>query len=637
MTSTSGRISDKKAADSPEPSRLLKMASGSISGLLVSVVLQPLDVVRTTMQTEAAKSANRPQVVPTVRSIITEGGVQALWRGSSATVVRLGLGAGLHFLFIDIAKSALQRPMPDGRMGLSPGAAALAGGCARALSAAALCPVTLVKTRLEYGRGEQMYRGPVMAVRQIYTAEGARGLFRGLGPTILTNAPFSGLYYMFYTQLQVAAARDGPPPPSFLDAEAPKATDGSLRPLPSGSRGFRPGFPPCLSPGIPSAGTASPAASQREGGAPRTSSRSSSEKGSRGKRGSGGVPITTAPVPLPACLILRLPTPLLACSLSLSLPPSLPAIRIAHLRSEIAFLRSRSFSELVFGLPFWSLPSLCSTFFASMFVSPSEKWDGRLTIARHLKSGLGFAELVSGRAADCGSGPEGGGTLLAARGAVPRTQRGFGKHLPTPQAASGACAGFPQRRGPEPDSSQLWLRDDRCSRSNDHHAAGGHRAHPLADGADAAEDGDDQGAAAHRLEPGPGGADDWDDPEDRQEGPADGSRVDPLRGARPPAVDRGAAREGQGRSRADRARAGLATAAVPSDGEPRQRKRGRRPLLRRQRNELAQPAAEHSRGSRGRAVPAAVLRHTGQARGKTKRHSASRKAGAPFCRGGPLL
>jgi len=161
------------------------------------------------MQTEAAKSANRPQVVPTVRSIITEGGVQALWRGSSATVVRLGLGAGLHFLFIDIAKSALQRPMPDGRMGLSPGAAALAGGCARALSAAALCPVTLVKTRLEYGRGEQMYRGPVMAVRQIYTAEGARGLFRGLGPTILTNAPFSGLYYMFYTQLQGSLSAEG--------------------------------------------------------------------------------------------------------------------------------------------------------------------------------------------------------------------------------------------------------------------------------------------------------------------------------------------------------------------------------------------------------------------------------------------
>uniref|UniRef100_A0A061R7A1 Solute carrier family 25 member 38 n=1 Tax=Tetraselmis sp. GSL018 TaxID=582737 RepID=A0A061R7A1_9CHLO len=413
MTSTSGRISDKKAADSPEPSRLLKMASGSISGLLVSVVLQPLDVVRTTMQTEAAKSANRPQVVPTVRSIITEGGVQALWRGSSATVVRLGLGAGLHFLFIDIAKSALQRPMPDGRMGLSPGAAALAGGCARALSAAALCPVTLVKTRLEYGRGEQMYRGPVMAVRQIYTAEGARGLFRGLGPTILTNAPFSGLYYMFYTQLQVALPGTAPLRPAFWMRRRQRRRTAASGPsplvlgdsdpvsLPVSVRGSpRPGRLPRP---LPSARAGPPA--HPPGVLPR-----------RDLGGRGAAEASLSPPPPSPCLPASSSVSPHLCSLVLfpfrCLPPSLP-IRIAHLRSEIAFLRSRSFSELVFGLPFWSLPSLCSTFFASMFVSPSEKWDGRLTIARHLKSGLGFAELVSGRAADCGSGPEGGGTLLA--------------------------------------------------------------------------------------------------------------------------------------------------------------------------------------------------------------------------------
>ena len=32
--------------------------------------------------------------------------------------------------------------------------------------------------------------------------ESLSGLFRGLGPTVLTNAPFSALYYMFYKQLQ---------------------------------------------------------------------------------------------------------------------------------------------------------------------------------------------------------------------------------------------------------------------------------------------------------------------------------------------------------------------------------------------------------------------------------------------------
>ena len=28
------------------------------------------------------------------------------------------------------------------------------------------------------------------------------GLFRGLGPTVITNAPYSAFYYLFYTSLK---------------------------------------------------------------------------------------------------------------------------------------------------------------------------------------------------------------------------------------------------------------------------------------------------------------------------------------------------------------------------------------------------------------------------------------------------
>lgn len=37
---------------------------------------------------------------------------------------------------------------------------------------------------------------------QIARAEGVSGLYRGLVPTVVTNAPFSALYYMFYIQMQ---------------------------------------------------------------------------------------------------------------------------------------------------------------------------------------------------------------------------------------------------------------------------------------------------------------------------------------------------------------------------------------------------------------------------------------------------
>ncbi len=80
-----------------------------------------------------------------------------------------------------------------------------AGGLSRTLAAVAACPITLVKTRMEYsGAGGHAYRGTLHALGEIWRTEGLRGMYRGIGPTALGQAPFSALYYMFYTQLQAS-------------------------------------------------------------------------------------------------------------------------------------------------------------------------------------------------------------------------------------------------------------------------------------------------------------------------------------------------------------------------------------------------------------------------------------------------
>ena len=56
-------------------------------------------------------------------------------------------------------------------------------------------------TRGKHG-GLHMPQGTLHALGTIMRTEGMAGLFRGLGPTIVSNAPYSAFYYLFYTSLQ---------------------------------------------------------------------------------------------------------------------------------------------------------------------------------------------------------------------------------------------------------------------------------------------------------------------------------------------------------------------------------------------------------------------------------------------------
>ncbi len=75
----------------------------------------------------------------------------------------------------------------------------LAGATARAAAGAALMPLTVIKVRYESSlyAGYATVRGAAAA---ILACEGPRGFFAGFGATALRDAPYAGLYVLFYEQ-----------------------------------------------------------------------------------------------------------------------------------------------------------------------------------------------------------------------------------------------------------------------------------------------------------------------------------------------------------------------------------------------------------------------------------------------------
>lgn len=116
------------------------------------------------------------------------------------SITRVIPGVGLYFSSLHWLKHACNIEEP-----LTALQAVTLGITARSMSGALLIPITVVKTRFE--SDVYKYNSIGEALKLIYKQEGVKGLSSGLVPTLLRDAPYSGLYLMFYTQLKNMAAK----------------------------------------------------------------------------------------------------------------------------------------------------------------------------------------------------------------------------------------------------------------------------------------------------------------------------------------------------------------------------------------------------------------------------------------------
>ena len=181
--------------------------AGSFSGTCSTVLFQPLDLVKTRIQNHQTSVSNtsstassavtvtqKPGMFQIVRHVLATERLPGLWRGILPSITRTVPGVGLYFGSLHWLKSGFGDQKPSAIQ------CVLLGMTARSFAATVMIPITVIKTR--YESGQFNYSRMSTALVQIYRQEGVRGLSCGLLPTIVRDAPYSGLYLMFYTQLK---------------------------------------------------------------------------------------------------------------------------------------------------------------------------------------------------------------------------------------------------------------------------------------------------------------------------------------------------------------------------------------------------------------------------------------------------
>ncbi|GBG28681.1 Mitochondrial carrier protein [Hondaea fermentalgiana] len=182
--------------------RIKQLVAGGGAGAITKTAVAPLERVKILLQVQGMKMADRSKsdfkyrgVLGTMRTVLKEEGVLALYKGNGANVLRVVPVYALKFTFNDTFKDMVRTSNEP----LSFGQLIMAGTLAGLFQTCVTYPLETVRTRLTLGSGLGVqFNGITDVLVQTVRKEGIAGLYKGIGPTFLSGSPYVGLQMTFY-------------------------------------------------------------------------------------------------------------------------------------------------------------------------------------------------------------------------------------------------------------------------------------------------------------------------------------------------------------------------------------------------------------------------------------------------------
>ncbi|CAG2107577.1 unnamed protein product [Medioppia subpectinata] len=200
---------------------ITSLMAGATAGALAKTVIAPLDRTKINFQTQKA-SFNFTQAFNFLVNTYKKSGLRSLWRGNSATMVRVMPYAAIqyssheqfkHLLRVEtnaqkfvsnyliISKPSLNTVVSIAYRREHPARSFIAGSLAGVVSTTATYPLDLARARMAVTHKEQ-YRDLSAVFMKIIREEKFWRLYRGFVPTIIGVIPYSGFGFFTYETLK---------------------------------------------------------------------------------------------------------------------------------------------------------------------------------------------------------------------------------------------------------------------------------------------------------------------------------------------------------------------------------------------------------------------------------------------------
>ena len=188
------------------PSFKISLFSGGVAGTIASCLTNPLDVVKTQLQSSSTATAGalmdgRGHPLNIAKRIMATDGVPGFFRGLPPTLVGIIPARSIYFYAYQRSKKALGPYLPEG----SPPNALIAGLIAGFTGNTLTNPLWMVRTRMQLladaASGQKAYTGYFDAISTIAKEEGVKGFYKGIAASYWGCAE-GAMQFIIYEQLK---------------------------------------------------------------------------------------------------------------------------------------------------------------------------------------------------------------------------------------------------------------------------------------------------------------------------------------------------------------------------------------------------------------------------------------------------